>query len=73
MEAVEDFEDVLRHKQLIRWKKDDQRLKKLRQVFEGYPSVSYILDVLGGKGGKEGGYSENLLKKRLEYEKSTFH
>lgn len=117
MEALEDFEDILRLEELPRWSKNDVRLKKLRQVFEGYPSypsssstpprpsVKAILEVLGGLEGREGieaitnylidlltrsgylldrqinaveekhrregGYSENLLKKRLEYKRTT--
>ncbi len=116
MEALEDFEDILRMKNLIRWNKEDQRLIKLRQIFEGYPfpnpsnsspppypSVKSVSEVLGGLEGKEeieavinylidlilrsgylldkqinaieekhrteGGYNENLLKKRLAYKK----
>lgn len=38
MEALEDFEDILRFENLLRWNKEDQRLKKLRQIFENYPS-----------------------------------
>lgn len=118
MEALEDFEDILRFENLPRWNKEDPRLKKLRQVFEGYPSnpsypslpsnpsVKAVLEVLGeleGKEGiegianymvdlitrsgylldrqinaieqkhqREGGYNENLLKKRLEYKKSSW-
>lgn len=116
MEALEDFEDILRLEGLSRWNKDDQRLKKLRQVFEGYPnpsnlsnsstpSVTTVCEVLGGLEGregieaavnylvdllirsgylldrqmnaveekhqKEGGYSENLLKKRLAYKRAN--
>lgn len=111
MEALEDFEDILRLEHLPRWGKEDPRLKKLRQVFEGYPipnpsdpptpSTSSVLKVLGGLEGKEGleaianylidlltrsgylldkqinaveekhqregGYRENLLKKRLAF------
>lgn len=65
MEALEDFEDILRHEQLPRWSKDDPRLKKLRQVFEGYPYPSYpsvppipstrgVCEALGGLEGREG-------------------
>lgn len=66
MEALEDFEDILRFERMPRWNKDDQRLKKLRQVFEGYPSnPSYpsnpthpsakkVQEVLGGLEGQEG-------------------
>lgn len=66
MEALEDFEDILRFENLPRWKKDDPRLKKLRQVFEGYPSnpsnpstpsrpsVKAVSEVLGGLEGREG-------------------
>lgn len=65
MEALEDFEDILRFQRLLRWNKDDSRLKKLRQVFEGYPnpsnsptpsypSVKAIEEALGGLEGKEG-------------------
>ncbi len=67
MEALEDFEDILRFENLRRWGKDDPRLKKLRQVFEGYPSsnpptpstpprpsVRAVTEVLGGLEGKEG-------------------
>lgn len=117
MEAKEDFEDILRFENLPRWDKDDPRLKKLRQLLEGYhnsnpsnpptspkPSVSAVLEALGGLEGKEGleavlnylidllvrsgylldkqmnsleekhrregGYNENLLKKRLEFKKT---
>ena len=38
MEALEDFEDILRLENLPHWSKDDPRLKRLRSVFEGYPS-----------------------------------
>src|SRR3989304_8350913 len=65
MEALEDFEDILRREGLPRWDKDDPRLKKLRQTFEGYPNPSNppnsstpssyrISEVLGGLEGKEG-------------------
>jgi len=65
MEALEDFEDILRFQKLPRWNKDDLRLKKLRQIFEGYPfpsnssvssypSVEGVSEVLGGLEGKEG-------------------
>ncbi|MBI4035389.1 hypothetical protein HY383_00410 [Candidatus Daviesbacteria bacterium] len=116
MEALEDFEDILRFENLPRWSKDDPRLKKLHQIFEGYPpnpsnpptpphpSVRAVIEVLGGLDGKEGleaivnylvdlltrsgylldrqinaveekhqregGYNENLLKKRLDYKQS---
>jgi len=68
MEALEDFEDILRMKGLLRWSKEDPRLKILRQVFEGYPSypsnsstppfpsaktVTEALGVLGGQEGTE--------------------
>lgn len=64
MEALEDFEDILRLENLPRWSKDDPRLKKLRQTFEGYPqpnpsipsmppTTSSISEVLGGLEGKE--------------------
>lgn len=69
MEALEDFEDILRMEGLLRWSKEDHRLKILHQVFEGYPSypsnssippfpsVKAVIEVLGGLGvidGKEG-------------------
>ena len=66
MEALEDFEDILRLEGLPRWRKDDPRLRKLRQIFEGYPSnpsspsppsrpsVANVHEVLGGLEGKEG-------------------
>lgn len=66
MEALEDFEDILRIEHLHRWIKDDPRLKKLRQVFEGYPSypsnsstrsypsVKSVTEASGGLEGKEG-------------------
>src|SRR3989338_1013205 len=66
MEALEDFEDILRLKRLPHWAKEDPRLQKLRQIFEGYPSnpstpsspplpsVNSVLEVLGGPEGKEG-------------------
>lgn len=117
MEALEDFEDILRHERLTRWHKDDPRLRKLRQTFEdylnphpsnpsppSYTSFRAVQEVLGGlegregleavanylidlliRGGylldrqmnaveekhkREGGYRENLLKKRLAYKQS---
>lgn len=115
MEALEDFEDILRLEQLPRWDKDDPRLKRLHQIFEGYPNpsslptpsspsvkavseglggldgregleavVNYLVDVLIRSGylldkqinaieekhQREGGYNENLLKKRLAYKGS---
>lgn len=118
MEALEDFEDILRLESLPRWSKDDSRLKKLRQALEGYPpnpstpsipphpSVKAVTEVLGGLEGRErleavvnylvdlltrsgylldrqinaieekhqreGGYNENLLRKRLEYKRNTY-
>jgi len=114
MEALEDFEDILRREETPRWEKDDTRLRKLHQAFEGYPnpsnsptpshpSVKAVSDALGGLDGregleavtnylidlltrsgylldrqmnaleekhiKEGGYNENLLKRRLEYKR----
>lgn len=126
MEALEDFEDILRFENLPRWHKADLRLRKLRQVFEDYPnpsnssntplpSVKAVKEVLGGlphfakatrgKEGKEGldavvnylvdllarsgylldkqinaveekhktegGYNENLLRKRLAYKNAS--
>jgi len=115
MEALEDFEDILRFEKLTRWNRYDSMLKKLRQIFEGYPnssipstpsypSVIKVKEVLGeleGKEGldavvnylidlltrcgylldkqinaveekhkKEGGYRENLLRRRLSYKKN---
>lgn len=115
MEALEDFEDIIRVKHLPVWSKDNSKLKKLHHIFEGYPSylsnssippfpsVKAVTEVLGGlegkeeleaivnylidllkRGGylldkqinaveekhrKEGGYRENLLKKRLEFKR----
>ncbi len=65
MEALEDFEDILRLEQLPRWNKYDPRLKKLHQVFEGYPnpshspipstpSVAILCEELGGLEGRDG-------------------
>ncbi len=117
MEALEDFEDILKFDKLSLWSKNDSRLWELRKVFEGfptlpsnlstpsYPSISVIKEVFGGLEGKEGlemvlnylidllirsgylldkqmnslekkheeegGYSENLLKRRLEYRKKN--
>ena len=65
MEALEDFEDILRLERLAGWHKDDPRLRKLRQVFEGYPSypsnsstpsrpsVDSVMKELGGLKGRE--------------------
>jgi len=114
MEALEDFEDILKFEKLPRWNKNDPRLAKLRQLFEGYPnpstppnpSISLLKEALGGLEGqegivatvnyiidllvrsgylldkqinaveekhqREGGYNENLLKKRLEFKKSHY-
>lgn len=67
MEALEDFEDILRFENLPRWNKGDPRLGKLRQIFEGYPfpnpstssipsrpSVQTVTEALGRLEGKEG-------------------
>lgn len=66
MEALEDFEDILRLEKLPRWSKDDLRFKKLRRIFEGYPSypsgpsypsrpsVEAVAEVIGGLEGREG-------------------
>lgn len=65
MEAREDFEDIVRQERLLRWQKNDIRLKKLRLVFEGFPypsnsptpsipSVRAVREILGGSEGKEG-------------------
>lgn len=121
MEALEDFEDILRLEKLPHWPKNDPRLVHLRRVFEGYPSyppnspnppfpsVATVCKALGIRGNRrirggehqleveavanymvdlltrnaylmdkqinavedkhrtEGGYSENLLKRRLKY------
>lgn len=61
MEALEDFEDILKFEGLSKWDKSDPRLKKLRQLFEGYPnpsnppspSISLLKKELGGLEGKE--------------------
>ncbi len=57
MEALEDFEDILRREKLPRWNKNDRRLFKLRRFFETpnppYPSTTSIPSVLGLEG-KEG-------------------
>ena len=65
MEALEDFEDILKLESVPLWDRNDPRLKKLRYFIEGYPSspptpstpsISSISEVLGGKeglGGKE--------------------
>ena len=118
-EAREDIEDALRRLRLPKWSKNDQRLRKLRQIFEPNPSNSYnppfpsceaVLKTLGmdkkdieGLEGKEiilnylldllirsgflldrqiraveekhrteGGYRENLLKKRLQYRTEAY-
>lgn len=115
MEALEDFEDVLRLNNLPRWNKDDPRLAKLRRAFEfpsspSSPSVLLVLrtlrilegqEGLGGREGiegianylidllarnsylmsrqidavekkhqVEGGYNENLAKRRMNYLRS---
>ncbi|MBI2597135.1 hypothetical protein HYW41_03200 [Candidatus Daviesbacteria bacterium] len=115
MEALEDFEDILKLENLPFWDKGDPRLFRLRLAIENYPSnspnpsypssltsvkailkinkeglggkegiegiVNYLIDVLIREGylldkqmnalerkhETEGGYSENLLKKRLAY------
>lgn len=124
MEALEDFEDILRLEGLAKWNRYDSQLAKLRSIFEGYPvfpsspsipsrpSVANVVEALGirwnrgirrgekrseveavanymidlltrcgylmdkqinaveEKHQKEGGYNENLFKKRLEYRQS---
>lgn len=68
MEALEDFEDILRLENLPMWSKADPRLIKLRQSIENYPAnpsspsipptIASVKAVLGikteGLGGKEG-------------------
>src|SRR5574342_1235535 len=69
MEALEDFEDILRLANLPRWHKNDPRLIKLRRIFEGYspgqsnpsypsipsrPSVTAVVEGVDGREGKEG-------------------
>lgn len=46
MEALEDFEDILRLETLPRWEKTDKRLQHLRSIFEGYPSNSSTPSIL---------------------------
>jgi len=126
-EILEDLEDILRLERISRWLRNDQRLLKLHQVIEGYPSipsrpsvpsstsspsvssglqtvrgtrgeggirrtkeeieiiVNYLVDVLTRCGylldkqinaveekhRTEGGYRENLLKKRLIYKNTN--
>lgn len=114
-ELGEDFEDILRLERLLRWEKNDYRLKKIRLIIENFsfpsfPSCSSVLETLGTrktmrtrwtreeievivnylidlnarsnylldqqirsveeKHKTEGGYNENLLKRRLEYRKN---
>lgn len=38
VEALEDFEDILRREHLPRWPKSDPRLANLRRIYEGYPT-----------------------------------
>lgn len=68
MEALEDFEDILKFENITKWNKTDPRLLKLRQAIENYPSnpsnssipptIVSVKAVLGikteGLGGKEG-------------------
>ncbi len=54
MEALEDFEDILRMEHLPKWSKDDPRFNKLHQIFEGYPSVKTISEALGELEEREG-------------------
>lgn len=73
MEALEDFEDILRLEGLPKWEKSDPRLKKLQQFFESpsnptTPSYPSILAILGGIDGREGiegivNYLIDLLKR----------
>ncbi|MBI2315172.1 four helix bundle protein [Candidatus Daviesbacteria bacterium] len=78
MEALEDFEDILRMEGLPRWDKDNPLLEKLHQIFEGYPnpnpstppfpSTPSVSEVLGGLEGKEvteaiANYLIDLLKR----------
>ncbi len=73
MEALEDFEDILRLEELLKWEKFDPRLKKLQQFFEppsNPPAPSYpsVLKALGGIEGREGlegivNYLIDLLKR----------
>lgn len=62
MEALEDFEDILRRESLNRWSKDDPRLHKLKDFFEvpshspnpSIPSVQAVTKLLDGLEGREG-------------------
>ena len=106
MEALEDFEDILRRENLDRWEKTDPRIFRLRRFFESnlsnspIPSTTSICRLLGLEGREgieaianyeidllirtgylldrqmnaleekhthEGGYNENLLRRRLEF------
>ena len=77
MEALEDFEDILKLENLPLWDKIDARLIKLRQAIENYPpnpsrpsyppTIASVKATLGIKTEGLGGYSENLLKRRLAY------
>lgn len=64
MEALEDFEDILRREQLPRWDRYDPRLKRLHATFEAFPNPSNpstppfpstraVKDALGVLEGKE--------------------
>lgn len=73
MEALEDFEDILRFEDLPKWEKSDLRLKKLQQIFESpsnpptpsYPSILKALGEIEGREGLEGivNYLIDLLKR----------
>ena len=68
MEALEDFEDILKFESLPIWNKTDTRLIKLHQTIENYPpnpsnpsyppTITSIKTILGitheGLGGREG-------------------
>lgn len=61
-EALEDFEDILRLGKLMKWQKDDPRLRKFQRLFESRPSnpsrpscsVREVKEALGGVEGIEG-------------------
>ena len=114
-ELQEDYGDIMRKDNVLRWDKNDPRLRKLQHFFESpsspsYSSCSSVLSVVRGERGDrgirwdkedveiivnycvdlcirtkylldqqiravekkhetEGGYRENLLRKRLRYRK----
>ena len=75
-ELLEDYKDYIRQKELTQWSKDDPRISHeafanlmLTLCYKQIYLMSQFLKANQQRFIKEGGFRENLFKKRLEYRK----